>query len=581
MFNGFNAYDDEGYFLITLTEYLAGQPLFTQAWPVYGPFYYEVVGGLFKLLGVLPGHDSGRFLTIAIWLIASLIGGLAAFRLTRNAWLGIAAEFVTFRALTALVNEPLHASGLAAVLLVSLVVTATFRAARPRVTAALIGAMVGALCLVKINVGVFAGIAVAFAWAGSLSQPWRRIFLPSMAVLVAALPLVLMSGLLSHAWVLEFAVVEVFSGAALGAAIVMATPRPLPAPSAKWLTTGGAVLVVASVGAALAQGTRLENLLNGTFLQPLRVPQLFNWPLTIGTVNVLWAAVGLVAAIAICGPFGRAVSLPVAGLVRVLAGAATWLSVILLPSSTFLLALPLAWIATQAPRGEEHDSANPYSRLVVPALAILESLQAYPIAGTQQWMASLGLVPLGAIILSDGLRQLRLANAARPAPFGPDTWVPGAAVLINIAFFLLFGFVAIAGFARGTPLDLRGAQLVRVPADQGAQMRALVAAIDRDCSSFITLPGMDSFYIWTAQSPPAEVTAEGWWYVLNRQEQQALLQQVEPKQRLCVVKNQRVIEFWGRQVPQLPLAEFIDREFVRAGSYGDYDLLVRVNSPLP
>jgi hypothetical protein len=395
------------------------------------------------------------------------------------------------------------------------------------------------------------------------------------------MPLVLMSGLLNHEWVLEFALTEVLSMAALGVVCVTAMSRPLPPPSTRWLTIGGTVLVIASSAIALTGGTRIESLVNGTFLQPLRVPQLFNWPLTIGIGNVLWAAIGLVAAIAICGPFGRAVSLPVAGLVRVLAGAAIWLSVILLPSSTFLLALPLAWIAARAPRGEEHASTNAYFRLFVPALAILETLQAYPIAGTQTWMAALGLVPLGAIILSDGLRQLALAHAARPVSLGPATWVPRAAVLINVAFFLLFGFVAITGFARGTPLDLRGAQLVRVPANQGTQMRALVASINRECSSFITLPGMDSFYIWTAQSPPAEVTAEGWWYLLNGHEQQALVQQVETKQRLCVVKNQRVIEFWRRPVPQLPMAEFIDREFVVAGSYGDYDLLVRVNSPLP
>jgi len=50
MFSGFHAYDDEGYFLILLRDYLAGKPLLTASTPIYGPFFFETMGGLFKLL---------------------------------------------------------------------------------------------------------------------------------------------------------------------------------------------------------------------------------------------------------------------------------------------------------------------------------------------------------------------------------------------------------------------------------------------------------------------------------------------------------------------------------------------------
>ena len=576
MFNGFAAYDDEGYFLITLREYLSGHPLFTQAYPIHGPFYYEVMGGLFKLVGLAPSHDGGRYLTLAVWVLASVMAGLVAFRLTRNSWLGIAAELVAFRALSGLVNEPLHPSGLVALLLVGLVAAAAFMAAKPRTTAALIGVMVGALCLIKINVGAFAAVAVAFAWAGGLSHSRKRLFLPLMAVVVAALPLVLMASMLTNAWVLEFAVLEVLSAAAVGVACVLATPRPLPLQSAKWLAIGGGVVVMATEGIALAGRTSPENLLNVTLLQPLRLAGLFAVPVTVGIGNDLWAVLWFIVAIGICGPVARAASLPLAGLVQVFAGLLIWLSVVLLPNSTFLVGLPLAWMATQAPRDGELDSAGPYFRLFVPALVVLESLQAYPVAGTQQSLASLGLVPLGAVILSDGIRRLRHASA-----FHPALWVAPTALLINIAGFSLFGLVAIAGFRSASPLGLPGAESVRMPAQKGAQVRALVASVDRDCSSFITFPGMNSFYIWTAQDPPAELSSEVWWLALNSEEQQSLLLQLEGRQHLCVVKNQRVIDMWaaGREVPKRPLIAFIDREFVSAGSFGDYELLVRVHEP--
>jgi hypothetical protein len=506
------------------------------------------------------------------------MAGLVAFRLTRNSWLGIAAELVAFRALSGLVNEPLHPSGLVALLLVGLVAAAAFMAAKPRTTAALIGVMVGALCLIKINVGAFAAVAVAFAWAGGLSHSRKRAFLPLMAVVVAALPLMLMASMLSNAWVLEFAVLEVLSAAAVGVACVLATPRPLPLQSAKWLAIGGGVVVMATEAIALAGRTSPENLLNVTLLQPLRLAGLFAVPVTVGIGNDLWAVLWFIVAIGICGPVARAASLPLAGLVQVFAGLLIWLSVVLLPNSTFLVGLPLAWMATQAPRDGELDSAGPYFRLFVPALVVLESLQAYPVAGTQQSLASLGLVPLGAVILSDGIRRLRHASAFHPAV---ALWVAPAALLINIAGFSLFGLVAIAGFRSASPLGLPGAESVRMPAQKGAQVRALVASVDRDCSSFITFPGMNSFYIWTAQDPPAELSSEVWWLALNSEEQQSLLLQLEGRQHLCVVKNQRVIDMWaaGREVPKRPLIAFIDREFVSAGSFGDYELLVRVHEP--
>src|SRR5258706_827579 len=72
MFNGFHAYDDEGFFLVTIRDFLSGHPLLTPYVPLYGPFFYELMGGLFKLLGLQPTHDVGRWVTLAIWLTSSI-----------------------------------------------------------------------------------------------------------------------------------------------------------------------------------------------------------------------------------------------------------------------------------------------------------------------------------------------------------------------------------------------------------------------------------------------------------------------------------------------------------------------------
>jgi hypothetical protein len=40
MFSVFHAYDDEGYFLVTLRDYIGGHAAYNQ---IYGPFFYEVM----------------------------------------------------------------------------------------------------------------------------------------------------------------------------------------------------------------------------------------------------------------------------------------------------------------------------------------------------------------------------------------------------------------------------------------------------------------------------------------------------------------------------------------------------------
>jgi len=572
MFTGFRAYDDEGYYLASLADYLSGHPLLTQYAPVYGPFFYEVMGGLFKLLGLTPDNDTARAVTAGIWVIDSLAGGLVAFRLSRNLWLGLGAQVLTFSVLAALGNEPLSTYGMTTMLLLGLVAAATFGASRPRATGALIGAIVGALCLIKINVGGLAAIAVAFAWVAGLTPRWRRLLQPSMAAVITAVPIVLMSALLNAGWVVEFAIVVALSAAAVGAASLAALPSPFPWPSGPWIAVGGGVLAVACLAIAFASGTRPGDAWQELVVVPLQFPRLFTVPIRLNAGYDVVAAISFAAALLASVRRSTAgVSPALAGLLRIGAGFFTWASMLFMPDSTYLLALPLAWLATQAPDGPDRDPVGAFARRLVPALAVLESLQAYPIAGSQLSIAALGLVSVGAITFGDGIRQLRAAGV-RAARYAPP-----AAMGLNLAVLSLFALTAVAGFATGTALGLPGAESVRLPVQRAMDLRQLVATVDRSCSSFVTFPGMDSFYIWTGQDPPTPARAGGWWLLLDRDQEQALVDQLTPKQRLCVIKNQRGVDMWaqGAGVPSNPLVDFIDREFVHDSSYGDYELLVR------
>ena len=576
MFVGFQAWDDEGLFLVTLRGYLSGQPLMIPyVPPLYGPFYFEVLGGVFKLLGVSPTHETGRLVTTAFWLTCSAVGGVAALRLTRSLWLGLAAQSITFIALAALALEPTSTYGLSILIELCLVVLATFRYERPSLTALLIGALVGALLLIKVNLGVFAALAVAFAWAASLEQRARRLLFPAVAGVMTVLPAVLLYSLLRQAWALEFAAVSVLSIGAVALTGLLAPPRMFPAPGIGRLILGGVLVVVATFGVALAGGAHLDQMFRSLFLYAFQFPRVFSTPLEVNLAVAVWAAVLFASAML---QARRPVDIP--GLGRVGAGLFTWAAILLLPSPIYLLTLPLAWLATMAPRNDSGNPVNPYSRLFIPALALLETLQAYPVAGTQVSLAGLGLMPVGAILLVDGVRQVRLESEQRQERAALASWIPRIALAASLAMVALYGFVIVSAFDRGTPLGLQGAQSVRLGAEQRAALRDMVGAIDSSrCTYLITYPGMNSFYIWTNAGSSVQMRETLWYVTVDSADQAVVVQQLKRQQGLCVVRNQKLIDFWGRggPPPSGPIVNFVSTDFVHAATYGDYELLVRAS----
>ena len=576
VFNGFHAYDDEGYFLLTLRHYVLGRPLFTEALPVYGPIYYEVIGGTFKLLGRLPTHDLGRWLTVVVWLVSSLVGGWTAYRLTRSSMLGLGAQLVTFKALDALVNEPVQPAGLTSLLLLCLVAAATYRHARPRLTALVIGGLLAGLFLVKINVGVFASMAVALAWAASLPPRHRRWLLPLVGALVVIAPLLLTTSLRSDPSVLAFVAVLTFAAAAVFVTTWAAPPRSAPTQSTGWLVVGALLLAASSIGVALLGGTRASDMWNGLVVLAVRFPAVFARPATVSPVTGVWAFLCLAAALAAMRPtLAARISPGGAGLARLLAGGFAWFAILLVPSATYLFAVPIVWLAARSP--VEDDPAGAYPRMLVPILAVTAVLQAYPVAGTQLSLGALPLVAAAAIILGDGVRQCRSAVRGGNLPLVAARLGPSVALVGDVVAVVLLAVVVRGEFASATPLALHGADSVRVPAAQATQLHGVVTAIEDNCSAFITIPGMSSFYLWTGQEPPAEVSSEVWWLVLDNTQQQAIVDRVQNLRGLCVVRNQSLIDFWalGRPVPPRPLVQFIANDFKLLSAYGDYEVLVR------
>ncbi len=68
IFTVFQPYDDEGTLLVTLNAFTHGAPLYKDVYTEYGPFYYELFGGLFALSGHAVTTDASRTIVIVIWV---------------------------------------------------------------------------------------------------------------------------------------------------------------------------------------------------------------------------------------------------------------------------------------------------------------------------------------------------------------------------------------------------------------------------------------------------------------------------------------------------------------------------------
>src|SRR5439155_1194634 len=82
---------------------------------------------------------------------------------------------------------------------------------------------------------------------------------------------------------------------------------------------------------------------------------------------------------------------------------------------------------------------------------VIGSLQIYPVAGSQLALAALVMVPLGAVILTDGIAQL-LSSPASAAPWRRlAAWATPSAFAVTVTILILSGYLTEGRFESGSP----------------------------------------------------------------------------------------------------------------------------------
>jgi len=602
IFTIFASYDDEGTLLVTLKAFVNGDALYRDIWSVYGPFYYELFGGFFSLTGLDVTTDASRSIVIVVWVGTSLMFGLAAQRLTGRLALGVAGMVATFSVLLVLANEPMHPQGLCVLLLSAFVLLAVSGPTR-RIAwvGAGCGVLLAALVLTKANVGVFAVAATVLAGVLTVESLSRRRWLRWLAIAAfLAMPLAILSRDLDQSWVREMLIFEILAASAV---IVAASPLRSRAGEkdnglTRWAiaaVVGFVTAFVAIVAIVVITGPSPADVYDGVVTQAFGIRDILVIPLSFPAGAVVDWAVAALAAAALASrvlPGGADKPSLWPGLVRLAVGLTILFTVAhivpfgLTPSSANPDTLPLvlAWVAAVAPIGVREAPYKRFLRVLLPALAVAETLQVYPVAGSQIGVAAVTFVPVAALCLADALVELRAWSATR----GTDALerFGEVATMATVAVAAMFAIGAIVLPAasnliiyRDQPkLALPGADLLHPPAESGEIYADVVDLLHRHhCSTFISYPSVNSLYLWSGLVPPPPQIPNAWMYSLDGAQQQKAVDALRSSRRPCAIRSDELAASYlhGAPPPDTPLVRYVFNDFKKpVATVGSFELLL-------
>jgi len=243
----------------------------------------------------------------------------------------------------------------------------------------------------------------------------------------------------------------------------------------------------------------------------------------------------------------------------------------------------LAWIATIPPAGAVESAQKRFIRVLLPALAVAEVLQVYPVAGSQMRIAAVMFVAVGGICLTDALNSLRAWSAARGAAslerFGAIATVAIVALGVKFAADGLVLPTITKGLVYGEEkaLPFPGATSLRLPPAEAESYERMVTLLHRNrCTSFIGFANVDSLYLWSQIDPPRPSAPSAWMLALDEHEQQRILRQLRATPRPCVYVNEAVAGAWlaGRPRPETPLVRYIFDDFEVVEQTGAFEFML-------
>jgi hypothetical protein len=577
-FSTFRNHDDEGNMLLSIKQFNEGRPLYDDVFSLYGPFSFLVKWGIANTIHRPIDHDIGRLICLAYWLGTSGACAGVLFHLTRSTVITTCGLLLVFRELSPIIDEPGHPQELCALLLGLAMLLPTW-ANSPRRTGGVVlglGLLCGCLVMTKVNIGIFLGMALGMTLlALGPRSATTRILTGLYAACLLIAPSALLKAHLASAWCLQFATLVTLS---LTAALILSlgSPRPVLFSIRHWVIAAGAFLVAifGIVAATWLRGSSLESIVYNNLQRASKLPSIvvvppqYHW--------IAWLPAPVAVAAALCLVRGRC--LTAAALSRIVAGLLLLASAFLMHYRLLcLLGPPLAGFVLVPSVSRQRGSMEVFARTLLAFSAITEVLWLYPIYGGQRVFATFLCVVAAIVCLDDGttdliaLRRWETAAARRFLDLARVALLTGL-----IVAFTAQTVKSIQIYRSNPPLGLPGTSLIHLPLEETQRLRDLTKFLRANSDTFITFPGLNSFYLWTGKEPPIGLTASNWMFVVDDRSQDRVVDQISRIPHPYVVFERTLLEFWMRQKPlDSPVFKYVDANFRYSTTVTGYEIWVR------
>lgn len=591
----FMMYDDEGFVLISLRNYLSGLRLYDDVFSQYGPWPYVYHQFIARVLDAPITHMLGRGLTVLHWTGCSLVGGVLALRFTGKHVAGWITTVAIFGLCWQMTSEPSHPGSLIA-LLVALAAWCTSHLGDKTRTAgwaaAGLGAIAALLVLTKINVGLLlvAGVGcVALrysAWPGA----WRRVAAVIGAGGMILLPWALMGRQLDRPWVMEFALQ--FSAAAAGLLWVTPPARIGRYQSARiWWVAAATALLTGTLVCLIVmfRGTSLRALLDAVIFNPIRLPARFvvefkwlpgAWPVAVAC----WAAAAKAGwEIRRNGELFPVTRWSIVAIRFIALGWFVWNAqgwpTYFGISHFIVFGLPLLPVFVVPLRTDPApDGTGRLMPWTVALVALPQVLHAFPVAGSQMAWGTFILLPFFAAGAAE-VWEFLAANA-----FAGRRWVAraGWAALLLVGGFQL-GLLAQTGWSRystSRPLDLPGAGDIRIEGYFRQALRLLTLNASVHADLLFSRQGMYSYNLWSGVPTPTAQNATHWFWLLDDARQQEIIERLKATPRTAFIVSEALDNLLTQLHVSMasPLQSFLTDHYKPLFKYHDFIFYVPKDS---
>jgi hypothetical protein len=596
--SGVKYYDDQGTLMIALRDIMDGGTLYHDIFALYGPFYYLALTPLFGVLKLPLSYDVARIVSAIFWLACSSMLASFVYKLTESK-VGSAFSFIAaLIVMSVFTYSPLHPQELGFLLLAALLhlVCAADNNPKPT-TLALIGAVVGALLMIKINLGLFALLPLALtALRFTAGNGVVRLGQAVLMLALLAMPAVLMSSLSHLPWVPRY---WAFSSLTIFGALMIWTkvefPKILMLRHWGYVISGLLSVIAVSAAVWLALGSSASELLDAVFLQSAAMARNWNISPLLDDADVIRMAA--LTALAVIYALGNA-DARTRGLVR---RAILWIKLLVASIVIFLIASSvlfhlqshilsgmlfqaigaMSWLILIRP--ENGKPIYPVGRSLSAMIAAVMVLYAYPVAGTQVALSGVLAAVLAPVLLHDVAQDFRILLGPNLAEIVTTratarhrAFARGAGFFLMASTLFLLTLNSVSHYRSLEPLAFRGATLARAETRIVDSYRWAVAELDT-CDSFYTFPGMPSFYFWTDQNPPTRININNTLGLLNEIKQRKVVADLETHRDLCILKIPNYLKIFdrGQRNRPSPIRQYIDDNFVSVKARYPFELLRR------